>query len=139
MFRIRFSSLLWAVALGAAAPAAAQAPSVSFAFPPGGQIGTKTSVTISGGNLQGATAVLVSGTGVQAQIVKNADGGSLPIELTAAPNIAPGMREIRVVTPRGSSNPSRIWVGAYPQMAEVEPNISLATAQKIDKLPITVT
>ena len=137
---MRTRTLLWTVAaaLGAAAPAAAQAPNVTHVFPPGGQTGTKAAVTVAGGNLQGATALLVSGTGVKAQITKNTEGGALPVELEIAPDAVPGMREVRVVTPRGSSNAGRMWIGAYPELAEKEPNNALAAAQKLEKLPVAL-
>lgn len=140
MRRQRAKSLMWAVAAvaGAAAPAAAQVPNVGFVFPPGGQVGQKATISINGGNLQGATQVLVSGTGVQAQITKNTEAGALPVELTIAPDAVPGMRELRVVTPRGSSNAGRVWLAAYPDTNEAEPNNLLAQAQKVEKLPVVV-
>lgn len=140
MGRQRANGFLWAAAavLGASAPASAQVPSVGFVFPSGGQVGQKAAVNISGGNLQGATQVLLSGTGVQAQITKNTEAGTLPVELTIAPDALPGMREVRVVTPRGTSNAGRIWLAAYPDLNEVEPNSLLGQAQKLDKLPAVV-
>lgn len=127
-----------AMVLGVIAPAAAQAPTFSHAFPPGVQVGAKAALTISGGNLKGATAVLVSGTGVQAVITKNTDAASLPVEVSAAPDVLPGMRELRVVTPGGTSNAGRIWVGNYPELNETEPNNTLGQAQKLATLPVTV-
>jgi hypothetical protein len=134
---VSFIGALIAVA-GGSTPAFAQVPSVGFVFPSGGQLGQKAAVTINGGNLQGATQVLVSGTGVQAQITRNTEAGALPVELTIAPDALPGMRELRVVTPRGTSNAGRIWLAAYPDANEVEPNNQLAQAQKVDKLPVVI-
>lgn len=124
-----------ATVLAFAAPAAAQVPSIGFVFPPGGQTGQKATLNINGGNLQGATALLVSGEGVQAQITKNDNAAALPVELTIAPNAAPGLRELRVVTPRGVSNAGRVWISAYPDVNEVEPNNLPSAAQKAEKLP----
>jgi hypothetical protein len=140
MIRFRFTSILVAAAaaLGIAGPAAAQAPNVTSVLPAGGQVGTKATVTVGGANLQGATALLVAGEGVQAQITKNTEAASLPVELTIAPNVAPGVREVRVVTPRGTSNAGRIWVGSYPEAVEVEPNNTVAAAQKLEKVPLTM-
>lgn len=131
-----FWCLSAAAALGG--PAAAQSPSVGFVFPAGAQAGAKATVTVNGGNLQGATALLLSGEGVKANITNNANGGSLPVELEIASTAAPGPREMRIVTPRGTSNAGRIWVGSFPQSNETEPNNSLSTANKLDKLPVTV-
>lgn len=130
--------LALAAACGTAAPAAAQVPNIGFVFPPGGKVGSQPTVNIGGGSLQGATAVLLSGQGVAAKITKNTEGGSLPVELSIAPDAVPGMRELRVVTPRGTSNAGRVWVGSYDEQNETEPNNTLATAQKLARLPITV-
>lgn len=127
-----------AAALGLSAPASAQVPAVSFVFPSGGQVGTTPTVTVGGSNLQGATAILVSGEGVQAAIKDASNGGALQLNLTIAPNAVPGMREIRVITPRGSSNAGRVWVGAYPEANEVEPNNLVSAPQKLEKLPVTI-
>ncbi|MGV3723515.1 MAG: hypothetical protein ACO1SX_21680 [Actinomycetota bacterium] len=140
MGRQRAHGFIWAAAavIGPSAPASAQVPNVGFVFPSGGQVGQKATVNISGANLQGATQVLLSGTGVQAQITKNTEAGALPVELTIAPDALPGMREVRVVTPRGTSNAGRIWLAAYPDTNEVEPNSLLSQAQKLEKLPAVI-
>lgn len=127
-----------AAALWLAAPALAQSPQIGFVHPSGAIRGAKSTVTVSGSNLQGATALLVSGTGIQAAIVKNTEGGAMPVELTVAPDAAPGLREVRVVTPRGSSNAGRVWVGTYPDAVETEPNNSASQPQKLEKTPIVV-
>lgn len=132
------ASLGLAAAVGACGPAAAQVPGVSFVFPAGGQTGSTPTVTVGGSNLQGATGVLVSGEGVQAQIKDAANAGALALTLNIAPNAVPGVREVRVVTPRGTSNAGRLWVGAYPELNEVEPNNVVGTPQKLEKLPVTV-
>jgi hypothetical protein len=126
---------LTAMTLGLAVPAAAQAPAVGFVYPGGAQAGAKSTLSLNGGNLQGATGLLVSGEGVQAQIAKNDNASALPIEVTVAPNAVPGLRELRVVTPRGVSNPARIWVSSYPDVNEAEPNNTVLAPQKVDKLP----
>jgi hypothetical protein len=129
-------ALALAALLAAAGPAAAQSPSVTFVFPPGGQTGTKAALTFNGGNLQGATGLLISGTGVQAAITKNDSAAAMPVELTIAPDAAPGLRELRVVTPRGVSNAARVWISGYPDASEAEPNNTLDKAQKLEKLPV---
>ncbi|MFN3650332.1 MAG: PPC domain-containing protein [Armatimonadota bacterium] len=142
MKRSPLHAALWTLAgtLLVAAPAAAQVPAVSFVHPSGGQAGTSAAVTVGGGNLQGATSIVVSGSGVEAAITKNDNGGALPVELKIAADAEPGIREIRVVTPRGTSNAGRIVVGTYPEAAEGDngANNALATAQKLASLPVTV-
>ncbi len=144
MVRLKFTPVVTALSgallggLFTPVPALAQAPNVGFPFPPGGQLGTKATVNLNGANLQGATAVLVSGEGVQAQITNATNAAALPVELTIAPNAKPGLREMRVITPRGASNGAHVWVGGYPEGNEVEPNNNLAAAQKVEKLPLTL-
>jgi hypothetical protein len=127
-----------AAALLLAGPAHAQVPSVGFVFPPGAQVNTTAKVNVGGGNLQGATAVLISGEGVEAKITANTEAASLPVELNVSPNAVPGERQVRVVTPRGTSNAGRLWVGAFPEVNETEPNNTVAAPHKLEKLPITV-
>lgn len=137
-FPLRLVLAASATALGMALPASAQAPNVGFVFPPSGQVGTQPTVTLNGGNLQGATAILVSGAGVEAKLGDTSNGGALPVTLNISANANPGVREVRVVTPRGTSNAGRVWVGSYPILAEKEGNNSLAEAQKLTSLPIAV-
>jgi hypothetical protein len=127
-----------AALLGAAAPSGAQVPNVTFAFPPGGQAGTKATVNLNGANLQGATQILVAGEGVEAKIANNSNAASLPVELTIGPDVVPGPRELRVVTPRGTSNAERVWIGTYPEVNETEPNNTVTASQKLEKLPVTL-
>ena len=56
---------------------------------------------------------------------------SLRARITAAGNASLGMRELRVLGPTGISSPLNITVGAVPEVAEVEPNNSVAQAQLI--------
>lgn len=130
--------LLAAVILAPALPAAAQAPSITGVFPPGGQVGTAVTATVSGGNLADVQAVYVSGTGVKAETAMGGSAGALPLKLTIDANAEVGMREVRVVTSKGASNAGRIWVGRYPDLLEKEPNDSRSQPQVLDKLPIAV-
>jgi hypothetical protein len=126
------------ILLLAAPPAGAQVPQQAAVFPAGGQVGTTAQVTISGANLQGATGVLVSGQGVTAKITNNSNASSLPVELAIAADAEPGAREVRVVTPRGTSAARAIYLDVYPQINETEPNNTPAQAQVLTKFPVTV-
>ena len=140
MPRFRLSTALMGLpaVLALAVPAAAQAPSIGFVHPSGGQVGSSATVNINGGNLQGATAVLVSGQGVAATIKDASNAASLPIELSIDPKAPAGMREVRIATPRGVSNAGRIWIGSYPSAVETEPNNGVSAAQKVLSLPTTL-
>jgi len=119
-------------------PASAQAPQQTTIFPSGAQLGSTAPVTIEGANLQGATGVLISGQGVTAKITKNDNAGALPVELTVAGNAEPGVREVRVVTPRGTSNAGSISVALSPRILEKEPNNTPSEAMPLDKFPVTI-
>jgi hypothetical protein len=135
----RSSLAVCLAALITAGTAAAQVPSVGAVYPPGGTRGTKTEVRLFGSGLQGATSVLISGSGVKATAAApTGDGNQLPVSLEIASDAAPGVRELRAVTPRGLSTPGYIWVDPYPQIEEAEPNNTPEKAQKIAKLPVTV-
>ena len=44
------------------------------------------------------------------------------LEISVAPDAAPGWRDLRLVTPAGLTNPLRFYVGALPEIPEREPN-----------------
>lgn len=133
----RFTVLLSALAV-LALRADAQAPQVNAVWPPGGMRGTKVAARVEGGNLTGVQSVLVSGTGVKATIGTGGDGGKIPLSLEIAADAGPGPYEVRVTTTKGVSNPAYLWVGAFPEKAEVEPNSLLEQAMKLDSTPVTV-
>jgi hypothetical protein len=56
---------------------------------------------------------------------------SLRARLTAASDAPLGLRELRVLGSTGISEPLNITVGAVPEVAEVEPNNSVAQAQLV--------
>jgi hypothetical protein len=140
---MRLSTLIRAAAAACfsalvAVPAAAQAPNIGFVFPGGTRAGTHGAVTIHGGNLQEATDVLVSGEGVSVRPTATDNAGALPLEVSVAADAVPGMRELRVVTARGTSNAGRLWVGPYPEVNEAEPNNLRTASQALPALPVTV-
>lgn len=61
-----------------------------------------------------------------AQIVKQtypAIGDTVMVRVTLAADAAPGLRELRVETPRGISNPLRFFVGRLPEFQKPEPEL----------------
>ena len=121
-----------------AAPALAQSPTLTHVYPPGIQAGQKAAVTLAGANLQEATRVLVEGAGVEFKITDSKNAGALAAEITVAAGVPAGVREVRVISKRGTSNAGRIWVGAYPEVNEAESNNSFAAPQKLERLPVTI-
>ncbi|MCH7228549.1 hypothetical protein [Haloferula sp. A504] len=47
---------------------------------------------------------------------------TVSIEITAAPDAAPGPRELRLIANNGISNPLRFHIGTLPESSELEPN-----------------
>lgn len=116
-------------------------------YPCGLQRGTSTQVTLYGlHNYHGAYRVLIEGTGVTGEVVVPQEGWSqdaskavneIALKITAAPDAPLGVREIRVVTPRGVSSVGYLVIGDEPEVVEKEPNNAREQAQEIT-LPITV-
>jgi hypothetical protein len=136
---MRLKLLIAIITLASAHRAAdAQAPQVNAVWPPGGMRGGKVSARVEGGNLTGVQSVLVSGKGVTVTQGTGGDGGHIPLTLDIAPDAGPGPYEVRVTTSKGVSNPAYLWVGAFTEKAEVEPNSQLEVAMKVDSTPVTL-
>jgi len=129
-------------ALAALGPqlAAAQPPQpvVTFVFPAGAQRGTTVEATINGKDFQNASGVRITGPGVTAKIVKVVNPNAVQIALSVAPDAELGERDLRLVTPGGISNRVRFFIGALPEINEVEPNTDRAKPQVLPALPILV-
>jgi hypothetical protein len=113
-------------------------PFLGYVFPPGGRRGSTLETRATGTDLQGATAVRVTGTGVTARVAEVVSPTSARLEVTIAPDAAPGEREIRLLTPGGVSNRFRFIVGELPEVKETEPNSDAPHAQPLPALPVLV-
>lgn len=119
-------------------PAAAQPPEIAGVLPPGGQRGTTLSVQIDGKNLRGARPFL-SGTGIRVESVEpNEDGTAITLKLAIQPEAPLGSRELRLGSEQGISNPARLWIDAFPDLLEKEPNGQIFTAQALPRTPVVV-
>lgn len=124
---------------GGGRAAYAQAPAVNAIHPAGVQAGATQTVHFLGGNLQGATQVLVSGDDrVRATVKDASNGGNVAVEVTVAPDAAPGPREMRLVTSRGISASRYVWVGYLPIVPESEANNTPAQANPIAQMPVQI-
>jgi Bacterial pre-peptidase C-terminal domain len=135
-------------------------PRITSVVPSGAQRGTTVEVTISGINVGLATGLIFEGSGITVEAVtpepqtppaaetKPAAGtkpaevpknrtGKVTARLRVAPDAAPGIREMRVLTPLGPSDIGSFVVGLWPEVAEQEPNNTPAQAQAVT-LPVTV-
>lgn len=118
--RLRSTALL-AVLLGLFALRAADAqiprPFLHAVQPPSIRAGETVDVTIDGANLEGADGLWFENPGLSGFL---RHGKTFTV--TAAPDLAPGHYDVRVVSPLGVSNPRTIVVGRLPQAVEQEPN-----------------
>ena len=129
-------------------------PELTSISPQGGQRGTNVEITLKGKNISKATALIFSGEGISGEIEEKAGeaavffsgegvSGHIPndsflvAQVTIAPNAAQGMREVRLVTPKGVSNAQPFIVGDLPEVGEIEPNSEPSAANWIN-LPTTV-
>ncbi len=129
-------------------------PELTSISPQGGQRGTNVEIAFKGKNISKATALLFSGEGIseeigektgEAAVFFSGEGisGHIPndsrlvAQVTIAPNAAQGMREVRLVTPKGVSNAQPFIVGDLPEVGETEPNSEPSAANWIN-LPTTV-
>lgn len=96
-------------------------------------------------DLAGAYAVVVSGSGVKAEPVlpEPKDGKpvtnltSLKLRVTAEPDAVPGVRDFRVVTPRGISTVGQLVVTPHSVYSEKSANNSAEQAEQVS-LPATL-
>jgi Bacterial pre-peptidase C-terminal domain len=131
--------MAWLAVLLGAVPARAQGPQVNSLYPPGAQRGTTAAVTVRGLGLKAVDRILVSGAGVTAAPVAGETGDSeRAITVALAADAEPGVREVRFVSPRGTSNAGYFWVGTWREIEEVEENDTPAHAQVLSRLPVTV-
>jgi len=149
---IRSRLILAAVALIALVPAArAQTsyPMLSRVEPTALQRGTTAEVTISGtGNFAGAWQILCESPGLSGEVIGEAAAakGMRPVKtsvkarLTVAAGAPLGPREIRVVTPQGSSSVGLVVVVDSPVVAEADDkaNDQMAGAQVLS-MPVNAT
>jgi hypothetical protein len=100
--------------------ATAAAPKIISITPPCATRGASTVLTIRGTDLQGAT-LFVSGSGLSLGKPLSVQDG-VRVRLTASAGADVGPQEIRAASQKGISQPAPVWIGVFPQRAEVEPN-----------------
>jgi hypothetical protein len=115
--------------------------------PVAAQVGQTSEHTIrSRYTMAGAYQVLVTGTGVTGEVVpqefkpeeeKNIEGRSLKVKFTVAADALPGVRDVRVATPRGVSTVGQLVIVRDPVTTEADGNDRVEQAQMVS-LPVTL-
>lgn len=115
-----------------AAPALAFSPVLSTVEPRGGQLSTEREVTFSGERLDGACEVVFYEPGLAARSIAVENGQKAVVRLAIAADARLGEHVLRLRTPGGLSELRSFWVGAFPCVAEVEPNATFGSAQRVE-------
>ncbi len=125
------------------------APRLMTITPPGGKIGSTVEVTFSGTDLEEPEQLLFSHPGIKAEPLaapqppppppnpqnKNPQPPkSKPVinrfKVTLAPNVPPGIHDVRFVNKWGVSNPRAFVAGDLNEVQEKEPNNDVEQAQR---------
>ena len=125
-----------AIALLAAMPAAASSPVLGAVRPVGGTRGTDVVLTLSGARLGDAQEILWYQPGIETIGITPVDDNSFQANVRIAPDARLGLYDFRVRTATGLSHLRTFSVGAFPEVAEVEPNNDFDAPQEI---PLGVT
>jgi hypothetical protein len=135
-------SISFAFALCALGILAGQSPAASPVLggiqPRGAQRGTEAILTFAGGRLADAQEVLVYYPGITVKKLEVVNDAQLKVTVAIAADCRLGEHAFRVRTATGVSDVRTFWVGALPEVAEVEPNNEFDKPQPIP-LNVTVT
>lgn len=102
-------------------------PEVRYLFPPGGERGQTIELTAAGKFPKWPVACQVDRPGLEVQPQEKS--GILSVSVAA--DAAPGIYWIRLSDDSGAAAPQPFVVGTLPELAEVEPNDTLTTAQPL--------
>ncbi len=100
--------------------------------PPGGQLGTEVQVNFNGERLDGINTVVFYEPGITLAGIEVKDGKTATAKFAVAADAALGEHSLRLAGPGGVSELRSFWVGAFPAVAEVEPNGTTGQAQRIE-------
>ena len=112
-------------------PQGAPPPHIDGLAPSAVQRGTKARVEITGARLDRTQRVTFDDvTGLQV-LVHRRQADRIWMELDVAADVSVGARELRLITPDGTSNAVSIHVGDLPVVREIEPDTSSGEGQSI--------
>lgn len=138
----------------------AQKPSIGFVYPSGAKQGQTIEVEVGGQNISRCTEAIITGKGVRAELIidnsaeavrrnkvskKNiGDEDNLQIaqrmkvRITIDKNAELGLKDLRLVSPKGVSNRLFFEVGQLDNFLEKENNSEIEKANVIPSLPCTI-
>ena len=103
----------------------------------GGQRGTLVAVTLSGQRLNDIQEILFYQPGIAVTKIVGGKEAQAVVTFKISETAALGLHDFRVRTATGVSSLKTFSVGAFKEVAEVEPNNDFARPQKID-MSVTV-
>ena len=106
-------------------------PSLVRTDPLGAQRGQTVVVHFAGQRLQDAAELMLYDAGIAVQKVAPVNAGQVDVTLTIAPDCRLGEHLVRLRTNSGVSEMRGFWVGALPEVKEVEPNGDFEKPQPI--------
>jgi len=130
--RRRLAPMALFLAVIAALPVWAVAPSLGVIMPRGGQRGTEVAVTLNGNNLADAADVMFYEPGITIKDLVPVDNAKATVTFVVAPDCAVGTRALRVRTKTGVSNLQLFSVGNLKEISETEPNDDRAAAPVLE-------
>ena len=134
MTGIRFLLVLAVVVTAQQASAQLPQTRITSVFPPGGQQGTTVDLTVGGGtDLDELDQMVFVHPGVTAvpKLVANGNPVANTFTVTVAADVPVGLYDVRVRGLFGVSNPRMFRIDSLPEVAEVEPNNTLAQATPV--------
>ncbi len=108
--------------------------SLSRVSPNGGRAGSQITLNFGGDQIPETATLVVHGDGIRPLGPFQKGVGKIEI----AADAKPGMRELRLVGPKGATSPRPFAIGTLPELDEKEPNNRLDQAQKLDSFPVTL-
>lgn len=112
-------------------------PIAAAIYPPSLMPGSRVEAEILGEHLDRASAAVPLRPDLRATL-QSVSATRVTLAIEAPAGTAPGLYPLRIITPRGASNPVLVRIGGLPHQADAEPNSTAATAQRIS-IPATVT
>ncbi len=125
-------TVLAALAVGAHAAS----PRFNSTTPAGAQRGTELSVSLSGSRLEASPEIVFTGSGIKVVKIDAVKTNSIKATLQIAKDCELGEHQVRVRTAGGVSELRTFWIGAYPNVTELETNNVTAKAHWV---PLGVT
>jgi hypothetical protein len=121
-----------------AAQAEAASPSLGQVNPRGAQRGTSTELYFDGARLTDAQEILFYSPGVEVTKLEVESDSRVKASVTITADCRLGEHAVRVRTATGISELRTVYIGAFPAVAEAEPNNDFAVPQPVP-LEATVT